>query len=69
MQTTKTKRIPVSPKIWKKMHEVKEAGQTYDDLLEELIELKKKARLYEYLKKIEKSSESLPLEDVIKELE
>ena len=67
MHATKTKRIPVSPGIWKEMHEIKEAGQTYDDLLEELIELKKKAQLYTHLRKIEENSEFIPLEDVIKE--
>ena len=69
MQATKTKRIPVSSGVWKEMHEIKEAGQTYDDLLEELIELKKKARPYAHLRKIEEDSEFIPLEDAIKEFE
>lgn len=33
-----TKRIPVTEERWKELHKLKEAGQTYDDLLEELIQ-------------------------------
>lgn len=32
-----TKRIPVSPETWKEIGRMKEAGQTYDDLLQEMI--------------------------------
>lgn len=44
------KRIPLTEERWKELNELKQAGQTYDDLLEELIqehnrrELAKKAR-------------------------
>lgn len=31
------KRIPVSEERWRELGEMKEAGQTYDELLEELI--------------------------------
>ena len=31
------KHIPVTEKRWKELHSMKQAGQTYDDLLEELI--------------------------------
>jgi predicted CopG family antitoxin len=44
------KRIPVSETVWKKLGEMKGAGQTYDDLLEEMIERVKKARLLEDVK-------------------
>ena len=44
------KRIPVSEPVWKKLGEMKGAGQTYDDLLEEMIERVKKARLLEDVK-------------------
>lgn len=33
-----TKRIPVSEELWKQLGKMKEAGQTYDDLLKELIQ-------------------------------
>ena len=32
-----TKRIPVSVEMWKQLGKLKEAGQTYDDLLEDLL--------------------------------
>ncbi len=44
------KRIPVSETVWKKLGEMKGAGQTYDDLLEDMIERVKKARLEEDVK-------------------
>jgi len=31
------KRIPVTEERWNELHELKKAGQTYDELLEELI--------------------------------
>lgn len=31
------KRIPVTEERWQELNELKEAGQTYDELLEELI--------------------------------
>ena len=39
------KRLPVSEKVWKELGAMKGAGQTYDDLLEEMIEQVRKARL------------------------
>lgn len=44
------KRIPVTEERWTELHDLKQAGQTYDELLEELIqehnrrELAEKAR-------------------------
>ena len=59
------KRIPVSEPIWKKLGEMKGAGQTYDDLLEDLIERSKKARLEEDVKMWESpDSEYVPLSEI-----
>ncbi|MFT7615237.1 MAG: putative CopG family antitoxin [Candidatus Woesearchaeota archaeon] len=33
-----TKRIPVSEDMWKRLGKLKEAGQTYDELLERLLQ-------------------------------
>jgi len=49
-----TKRIPVSEETWKELARIKEAGQTYDKLLQELIEEKKKKRLEEDIAEWEK---------------
>lgn len=44
------KRIPVSEERWRELGEMKDAGQTYDDLLQELIEDHKKHRLAEMVR-------------------
>lgn len=40
-----TKRIPVTEQVWKDLSEMRTAGQTYNELLTDMIELKKKRRL------------------------
>ncbi|MEN6341154.1 MAG: hypothetical protein ABFC89_01205 [Methanospirillum sp.] len=57
------KRIPVSEPVWKELGAMKGAGQTYDDLLGDLIERAKKARLEEDLAAWERcpDSEFVPL--------
>jgi predicted CopG family antitoxin len=52
------KRLPVSEKVWKELGAMKGAGQTYDDLLEEMIERVRKARLEEDIKVWENSPDS-----------
>ena len=52
------KRLPVSEKIWKELGAMKGAGQTYDDLLEDMIERVKKARLEEDVKMWESTPDS-----------
>jgi predicted CopG family antitoxin len=41
------KRIPVTEPVWKDLAEMRSAGQTYSDLLAEMIEDRKKRRLEE----------------------
>ena len=41
------KRIPVTETVWKDLAEMRSAGQTYTDLLAEMIEDRKKRRLEE----------------------
>jgi len=41
------KRIPVTEPVWKDLAEMRAAGQTYTDLLVEMIEDRKKRRLEE----------------------
>lgn len=40
-----TKRIPITEERWKELNEEKEAGQTYDELLEELLQYKNRRQL------------------------
>lgn len=41
------KRIPVTEQVWKELAEMRAAGQTYTDLLAEMIEDRKRRRLEE----------------------
>jgi predicted CopG family antitoxin len=56
-----TKRIPVSEPVWKELAEMRSAGQTYDELLEDMIDRVKKLRLEEDIRKWE----SLPDSDYV----
>ena len=40
-----TKRIPVSEDTWRALGELKEAGQTYDDLLTKLLQARNREKL------------------------
>ena len=42
---TANKRIPVSEELWEELGEMKQAGQTYDDLLKELLQKANRAEL------------------------
>jgi predicted CopG family antitoxin len=60
------KRIPVTEETRKELHELKEPGQTYDDLLKELVQQRRRRNLEERFQQLEGAdSEKLaPLEDV-----
>ena len=47
------KRIPVTEPVWKDLAEMRTAGQTYTDLLSEMIEERKKLHLSRDIKQIE----------------
>ena len=49
-----TSRIPVSRAVWAELSSLRKPGQTYDHLLEEMIEREKKQRLFEDMDRIEK---------------
>jgi predicted CopG family antitoxin len=51
------KRIPVTEAVWIDLSSLKRAGQTYSQLLEEMIEDRKKARLFKDMEQIEKEGE------------
>jgi predicted CopG family antitoxin len=57
-----TKRIPVTEDVWVELSRLKKAGQTYDELLGELIEERKKAQLFEEMRRIEEEGEFVELE-------
>ncbi|MHB8117530.1 MAG: hypothetical protein ACYDHX_02200 [Methanothrix sp.] len=51
------KRIPVTESVWIDLCSLKRAGQTYSQLLEEMIEERKKARLFRDMEVIEEKGE------------
>jgi predicted CopG family antitoxin len=59
---TAIKRISISEEIWKELSELKKAGQTFDELLNEIIEREKKYRLQQDMKKIEATEEFVELD-------
>lgn len=60
------KRIPVTEETRKELHELKEPGQTYDELLQELAQQQRRKNLEQRFQGLEESdSEELtPLDDV-----
>ena len=58
---TLTKRIPVSEAIWRQLHNAKEAGQTYDILLNEMLQAYDRKKLMEKMETVE----SMSTEDLV----
>jgi predicted CopG family antitoxin len=60
------KRIPVTEETRKELHELKEPSETYDDLLRELAQHRRREDLKKRLQEIEDadSDDLTPLEDV-----
>ena len=60
------KRIPVTEDRWNELNDLKQAGQTYDDLLEELIQEHQRRQLAERTRNVREadSEELTPLDDV-----
>lgn len=54
---TTTKQIPISQTLWEEIIELKGSNQTLDDLLSHMIDLEKKNRLMEDMKKKENEGE------------
>jgi predicted CopG family antitoxin len=59
------KRIPVTEETRKELHELKEPGQTYDELLQELAQKRRQEQLEQRFQELESadSDELTPLED------
>ena len=60
------KRIPVTEPVWKELSEMRSAGQTYADLLADMIEDRKKRRLEEDVKEWHhrEAEEFVPLSEI-----
>lgn len=61
---TLSKRIPVTEQVWKELAEMREAGQTYNDLLTEMIELRKKRRLVEDVTQSLQEDDFVPMSEI-----
>lgn len=55
--TTADKRIPVTEERWKELHDLKQPGQTYDELLEELIQEHERRQLAERAREVREADE------------
>lgn len=55
--STADKRIPVTEERWKELSDLKEPGQSYDELLEALVEEHKKARLANHIEALREEQE------------
>lgn len=63
--STADKRIPVTEQRWKELNDLKEPGQSYDELLEILVEEHKKAQLMDHIEELrEEQEEFTPLDEV-----
>ena len=60
------RRLPVTEETRKELHELKEPGQTYDDLLKELAQQRRRQDLEQRFQKLEEADrdELAPLSDV-----
>lgn len=60
------KRIPVTEERWRELNDLKEAGQTYDDLLEELVQSYNRERLAERAREVREADEEdlTPLDEL-----
>ncbi len=56
------KRIPVTTGVWEELSRLKKAGQTYDTLLEEMVEEHKKGILFREMQAIEEHEDFVELE-------
>lgn len=60
------KRIPVTEERWRELNQLKEAGQTYDELLEELIQEHNRRQLAERAREVREADpeELTPLDEL-----
>ncbi|MBS3740423.1 hypothetical protein KGY47_03500 [Candidatus Bipolaricaulota bacterium] len=60
------KRIPVSEELWEKLGQRKKAGQTYDELLREIIQKANRQDLADRMDKVRDMDEDdlMPIEEI-----
>ena len=60
-QECATKRIPVCPSTWETVHQLRKPGQTFDDVINELIRKNSEIRFIEETQRIRKRNKFVPL--------
>ena len=63
-QECATKRIPVCPSTWETVHQLRKPGQTYDDVIRELIRRDSETKLIEETERIRKRGRFVPLSEI-----
>jgi hypothetical protein len=63
-QECATKRIPVCPSTWETVHQLRRPGQTYDDVIRELIKRDPEQRLIDETDRIMKRGRFVPLSEI-----
>ncbi|ADN36170.1 conserved hypothetical protein [Methanolacinia petrolearia DSM 11571] len=65
--TSQIKRIPIKEPTWRELHDLKKAGQSYDDLISEMIEREQDYREWKMIAGIEKEGDFVPFdpEDIL----
>lgn len=66
---SKIKRIPVKEATWRNLHELKEAGQSYDDLLTKMIQREQDWRDWKMIAEIDRTGEYVAFypDEILKE--
>ncbi len=59
-----TKRIPVRPETWEIVHQLRKPGQTFDEVIRELVEAAAEKRLVEETKRIVRRGRFVPLSEI-----
>ena len=63
-QECATKRIPVCPSTWEAVHGLRRPGQTFDDVIKELVREENRRRLYEQTHRIMEEDDFVPLSEI-----
>ncbi|WP_048149017.1 hypothetical protein [Methanolacinia paynteri] len=61
------KRIPIKEPTWRELHDLKKSGQSYDDLISEMIEREQDYREWKMIAEIEEKGDFIPFnpEDIL----
>ncbi|MFA5715806.1 MAG: hypothetical protein WC998_08695 [Candidatus Paceibacterota bacterium] len=65
---TADKRIPVTEKVWADLFSLRKPGQTYNELLEEMIAAKQEQDFLKHIDNLEKAGEFESIEKLMKKV-